>query len=344
MANQSIEETLLQLLALVDSKGNPNINKLWQVAKDLEGIKLNLKFFGYELARRTRASWPQQDIPRPMPFALRSKACTQADLESPWAAYWANQLGVEIIYHRKIWELCYVLQALWERGVLEPERRGLGFGCGEEPISSLLAARGCRLTMTDLEPDRAAQQGWTNTHQHASRLEMGFHPHLVDKATFLERVDLQFVDMNAIPTTLRDYDFCWSICSFEHLGSIAAGLAFVESSLATLRPGGVAVHTTEFNFMNDRETIDNWPTVLFQRQHLEGLAQRLSAQGHKIAPLDFDIGSGPIDRFIDLPPYDHDLVGHVGRSWGGSANHLKLMLDCFASTCFGLIIQRAPAS
>jgi hypothetical protein len=162
----------------------------------------------------------------------------------------------------------------------------------------------------------------------------------VDRDTFAARVTHAFVDMNAIPSTLRDYDFCWSICSFEHLGSIARGLAFVENSLDTLRPGGVAVHTTEFNFLNDEETIDNWATVLFQRKHFESLAERLARRGHRVAALDFDVGNKPMDRFIDLPPYDHDLVGTARESWHGHTKHLKLMLDGFPSTCFGLIIEK----
>ena len=104
--------------------------------------------------------------------------------------------------------------------------------------------------------------------------------------------------MTAIPADLAGFDFCWSLCAFEHLGSIEAGLRFVEASLAPLRPGGTAVHTTEFNINANGPTIDNWPTVLFQRRHMEALAARLAAQGHQVAPFDFDAGDKPLDRFV----------------------------------------------
>ena len=35
------------------------------------------------------------------------------------------------------------------------------------------------------------------------------------------------VDMRAIPTDLRGFDFAWSSCALEHLGSLGAGMAFV---------------------------------------------------------------------------------------------------------------------
>ncbi len=197
---------------------------------------------------------------------------------------------------------------------------------------------GIRVTVSDLEPAAAERQGWTATNQHATSPEMCFRPNLVDKESFNERVALKYVDMNSIPADLKDYDFCWSICSLEHLGSISKGLDFVERSLATLVKGGVAVHTTEFNFANDAETIDNWPTVLFQRHHFEELSARLQAKGHVVTELDFNVGDMPMDKFIDLPPYIHDFKGAVKEAWSQNANHLKLMIDGFPSTCFGLII------
>jgi 2-polyprenyl-3-methyl-5-hydroxy-6-metoxy-1,4-benzoquinol methylase len=249
-----------------------------------------------------------------------------------------------VLYHRKIWELCYVLQALDERGVLTPGTRGLGFGCGQEPIPSLLAAMGINVTVTDLESESARRQGWVGTAQHASGLRSCHRANLVDWDTFSRHASFEHVDMNQIPAHLRDYDFCWSVCSLEHLGTIANGLSFIEKSLETLKPGGFAIHTTEFNFMNDEQTIDSWPTVLFQRRHFEDVARRLRHFGHVVAELDFNIGSGPMDKFIDLPPYVHDFHPGVAKHWAPGVSHLKLLIDGFPSTCFGLIIQKKPGS
>ncbi len=341
-SNADIHQKLEQLLALVTDKQTPNINCLWGIAKDIQAIKLNIKFFGYDLAKRLSDALPANDNPaNPGVLGLKSKPSTQDDIESAWVAYWAKKLDMAVVYHRKVWELCYVMQALQDGKALGAGKRGLGFGCGEEPISSLLASMGIDVTVTDLEPVAAKRLGWLTTNQHATAIDQCLRPNLVDRETFLRHVTLKYVDMNEIPSDMKDYDFCWSVCALEHLGSIAKGLDFVENSLRTLKKGGIAVHTTEFNFSNDQETIDNWGTVLFQRKHFEELAMRLRRKGHILAELDFNIGDKPMDKFIDLPPFTHDFKGSLKDMWANGANHMKLSLDGFPCTCFGLIIRKA---
>jgi hypothetical protein len=137
--------------------------------------------------------------------------------------------------------------------------------------------------------------------------------------------DHQDVDMNAIPDTLRDYDFCWSACSLEHTGSIDNGLCFIENSLDTLKPGGVAVHTTEFNLSSDTDTIEEGGTVLFRKQDIMLLARLLRTRKHKLLPLNFYAGSTEVDKFVDVPPYQNDP-------------HLRLRIERYRLTSIGLAI------
>jgi hypothetical protein len=102
----------------------------------------------------------------------------------------------------------------------------------------------------------------------------------------------------------------------------------------------VAIHTTEFNFLDDSQTIDNWPTVLFQRRHFTQLAAELRKEGHDVGELDFRIGDKPLDKFIDVPPFAHDWPKPLALEWRDSPAHLKISIDGFASTCFGLIIGK----
>ena len=338
--NQGLNTQLDELLKLLGPNSQPNLTALTLRLRDLHNLALTVKFFGYELARELAEKLPPAQVEAPSTVGLRSKASTQADLESQWAAYWLAQLKIPRIFHRKLWELAFVLQALWERGMIEPGRRGLGFGCGHEPIPSYLASRGVALTVTDIEPEQARSKGWIESDQHSTTIDSLYMPHLIDRETFNRQVVLRYVDMNAIPAALKDYDFCWSICALEHLGSIANGLSFIRNSLSTLRVGGVAIHTTEFNFLDDNQTIDNWPTVLFQRRHFTSLAAELRLEGHDVAELDFRVGDKPLDKFIDVPPFAHDLPQPIASEWGRSAAHLKISIDGFASTCFGLIITK----
>ena len=140
-----------------------------------------------------------------------------------------------------------------------------------------------------------------------------------------------------LPTRLhRSFDFCWSVCSLEHVGSIEQGLQFVLNSAECLVPGGIAVHTTEFNLYADGPTIDHWPTVLFQRSHIEDLRRRLADRGHHLADPCFDPGDGVLDRFIDVPPFEHQPRSTLHYA---PAPHIKLSVDGFPVTSIGLIIK-----
>ncbi len=340
LMREQVTEQTRAMLALTGPQSQPNINPLWRTTRNVDAIQLNLKFFGYEVARNLAAALPAVAATHPERVSLRSKPATQADMQSGWAAFWLSELKVPLMFHRKLWEYVFLLQALWEAGMLEPGRRGLGFGCGREPLPSYLASRNVEVCVTDLAPEEIVGRGWQETAQHTATLDVAFHAHLVSRDAFDRQVRLEYVDMNAIPDHLQGFDFAWSICALEHLGSIEKGLAFIENSLATVRSGGVVVHTTEFNFTRDDETIDNWITVLFQRRHFQALAGHLQDKGHHVAPLDFHVGDDPMDRFIDLPPFRDDWSSGMKASWGGNTPHLKLNIDGFPTTCFGLIITK----
>ena len=331
---------LTALLTEVSAHGHPNLNRLRLIANAIDPVSLNIKQLGYSLARQLADALPPPTGTVARKQNLPNGLSTQTAIESEWVAHWCSELKIPVVYHRKLWELCFVLQSLFDADMIAEGRRGLGFGCGAEPLPSYLAAHGVAVTATDLAPEAAASSGWAESGQHASDPDQAFMAHLVSREAFDEKVQLRFVDMNAIPADLTGYDFCWSVCALEHLGSIANGLAFIENSLDCLRPGGLAVHTTEFNIREDGPTVDNWMSVAFQRRHMDALAQRLTAQGHQVAPFDFGLGSGPLDRFVDLPPYHAELPANLAE-WLGPPAHLKLSIDGMIVTCIGLAIRKA---
>ena len=300
---------------------------------------LNIKMAGYEMARRLAARKGARIVENRPDDMLCCKPSTQADLDSDWCAYWARELGIGFAYHRKLWELSYVLQALSTRGCLEPGRTGVVFGCGRESVPSYCAGHGIHVLATDIPRSDSYAQGWIETGQHAASLSELHHPHLCTREQLTAFVKRRDVDMNEIPADIRDYDFCWSVCALEHLGSIERGLAFVEKSLGVLKPGGIAIHTTEFAFLNIDRTFDRGPTVLFLRKHFEQLRDRLAKSGHTLAPLDFDVGSGPMDKFIDGPPFPGSRRSHLLAHWPESY-HIKVSYEGIPTTCFGLIVQK----
>lgn len=349
VTRQELARTL-EVILQPTVEGRPNLDAVWRHLKDMNAIRFNVKNFGYELARAaTLALQERFDNSQIGPLrnhSLKSKLATQADMNSDWAAYWCRQLKTKPVYHRKMWELCFVPQAICERLESLDGSRGLGFGCGEEPLASLFAALGAQVVVTDLAPDQVANKGWAETHQHTDSLAKAFKSYIIDEAKFYERVSLRFVDMNDIPRDLDDsFEFCWSVCALEHLGSIQAGLEFIENSLRVLKPGGVAVHTTEFNYTDEPITIDNWPFVVFQASHISALADKLRNRGFEVSDLDFNPGSGLLDKFIDLPPFGFDenwmkVHGADDPAHSTHPAHMRLCLDGIPSTCVGIVIRK----
>lgn len=300
--------------------------------RDYETAILNIKNLGYRLGQELAEQQLCRSRSEPSAARLTPKLCTQSDFESDWLTYWCKEIRSVPFYHRKIWEFCYICQALSAENMLAPGRDGLGFGCGEEPLPSLFAKYGVKILATDLDPSRHESEIWRITGQHSAAVDQFRRRDICPDEQLLANIAFRPVDMNALPREFNGrFDFCWSACAFEHLGSIANGMEFVENSLRTLKPGGIAVHTTEFTF-DEGETLDHWPTVLYQKRHFVELVERLRTNGYRIDDFDFDPGSGMIDRLVDLPPWKHPLLTPPYA-------HLKLSVDGFTCTSAGIIIR-----
>lgn len=328
-----VDEGILKHKAKITPEGHPGLGFLWHELKDIDLIRTNVKQLGLQMARVLYQQGQMTAVEQDRILPLTSRLCRQADFAEPWFRAWCEALHLKPLLHRKIWEYAFVLQAMKESGVMRVGARGVGFGCGEEPVPSFLASLGIDVTVTDLAPEQSEGLGWVTTGQHTSSLQQAYYPDLVSKDQFDRLVRLEYVDMNAIPESMNEsFDFCWSICAFEHLGSIQKGLDFIKNSMKVLRSGGVSIHTTEFNLTNE-ETIDNWQTVLFQQKHFALLAEELRAEGYQMLPLDTDPGDAFLDRFVDLPPYDWGTIMQLQEP-----AHLKVAIDGFPSTCVGIII------
>lgn len=292
------------------------------------------------LARRVAQLEAAASAGRPLPSRIRdprfpagitSRLCTQAQLDEPWYTEWCAALGEEPRAHRKLWEHAYLAAALDALDQLRPGRTGLGFGVGREPLVALFAGRGCRVVATDLPRDAEGARGWSNVDQHSGGLQGLLRPDICAPDRFGELVRWRSVDMRAVPEDLTSFDFCWSACSLEHLGSLEAGLLFIERSLTTLAPGGVAIHTTEYNLSSNDATPRTGHTVLYRHRDLEGLVAGLEGAGHEVATLDLERGAGVLDEYVDLPPYGDDP-------------HLALWYKTFTTTSVALVIRRRTAA
>ena len=229
-------------------------------------------------------------------------------------------------WHRKLWEWVFVIHHLLESDVVRPGSKGLVFGVGSERLPAVFAQMGAQIVATDA-PDEKGEI-WDCNGQHSTSLESLRYTDVVDDAVFDSNVRFEICDMENIQPELNGFDFNWSSCCFEHLGSLEAGMQFVINAVEkTLRVGGVGVHTTEFNLSSNDDTVTEGPTVIYRRRDIEELVSRLRDRGHSVSEFIVAAASNYWDFHVDLPPYT-------------GAVHIKLLLEQYVSTSVGIVVRR----
>ncbi len=249
---------------------------------------------------------------------LQSSKCKYEQLSSPEFRRWLHELKIDFKPHRKDWEYAYIAQSLFERGMLDSGKTGIGFGVCTEPLPSLFAKHGCSIVATDRR--HGHKMGWDK-----SGLESVYKKGIVKRNVFYERVRFEYVDMNSIPDTLYGkFDFVWSCCALEHIGSCTDCLDFVVNSLRCLKPNGVAVHTTELLVDGSKHHArpKDMPTVFFSESDMKSLADKLKGRMKN----DFSDGDTEYDKFIDVEPHKQEI-------------HLKAQFGNLVTTSYGLIVH-----
>ena len=259
---------------------------------------------------------------------LNSQICTADQFKTEEYQFWVDEMKENHRFHRKQWEFVYILKALYERGMLMPGKRGVGFGVGQEPLPAIMAKYGVDVLATDLAPSQAEKAGWLKSGQYLDSLEKLNDRGICDQLVFKDRVRWEYADMNAIPPEWRmQFDFVWSSCALEHTGSLESGLEFIVNSMDLLKSGGVAVHTTEFNLSSNESTIETGGSVIYRKKDIGKLVDTLRKKGYIIDINFYFDDQDELDRHIDAPPYSDD-------------KHIRLNLENYVSTSIGLIIQK----
>jgi glycosyltransferase involved in cell wall biosynthesis/SAM-dependent methyltransferase len=262
---------------------------------------------------------------------VTSKLCVNRDFQTDYYQHWIDKLKAPKIIHRKYWEWFVMSQALNERGFLKAGKKGMGFAVGNEPLPSAFASLGCEIVATDQSYDiPEAKEHWGTTDQLCRGKQALNEKEICPPETFEKLVSFREVDMNNIPEDLKqgEFDFIWSSCAFEHIGSIEHGLRFVKESLKCLKPGGMAIHTTEFNCSSNAGTLNTDNLVFFRHRDIQRLIGELAAEGYRVEPPDYWMG----DSQYDLKP-----MKNLSNQW---APHLKIELGGYIATSLLLIIHK----
>jgi len=354
-----------------EGSATPNTSQSGEYLRDLQLIKTNIKALAWRLEQLDAPTdiVPARSLVEALldassDFVLESRICTSTDIYSGWHRSLAKCLRADNYKLRKIWEWTYTLKALQVAGKLTPEAAGLGFGCGTEPLASCFANFAARVRVTDAPIDVIDGKGWSDTAQHTASLEDAKHEWLASRADLDRVLEFAYVDMNNIPESLLDgFDFVWSSCALEHLGNKLKGLQFIVNSSRCLKPGGIAVHTTEYD-LSGTSTIDEWETVLFSSNDLLVVLPALisdaerSFPGLKLRLLPFNLtrGSAFLDGYVDIPPYSYHAnlnSGFTGalrnpEDSGSELSQLQeyqypqvnLSVDGYPSTSVAVVVER----
>lgn len=97
--------------------------------------------------------------------------------------------------------------------------------------------------------------------------------------------------------------------------------------LKVLKPGGIAVHTTEFNLISNNDTVEEGNSVIFRRRDIEEMRDWFISNGHQMET-SFVRGSEEGDLFVDIPPFKAEPY------------HLNLQLDEYIATSFAIIVRK----
>lgn len=259
---------------------------------------------------RTRAFWLSLPLPsRRDDSMFEGKICGAADIKNERFKELCYELKEEPKMHRKLWEWYVIVSALEQLKLLKPGSRGLGFGVGIEPIASYFASKGCEIVATDF-----SSSWWSDW---STRLNERM---ICDPIQFSSLVSTRDVDMNWIPDDLRGFDFCWSCCSMDHLGSIRLGKRFVYNSMQCLVDNGIAIHTGEYNLESDWNTIDYKGTVLWTSLDVEECVASLNHKGHR--------SQFTFHRELQSEDLEENQTNDI---------HMQLRIEGFASTSFSVI-------
>lgn len=259
-----------------------------------------------------------------------AQLCTFEQLSSSIYKNWCVEMKTCPRLARKHWEFIYIAQVLKTYNMLQPTKNGIGFGCGREPLPGLFAKYGCDIVATDLQHEDALTAGWTTTLEHSSSLDELYTEStlIIEEHEFKERVSFYNVNMNDISSDFdKKFDFVWSACALEHLGSLEHGIKFIENSLKCLKEGGIAVHTTEFNLSSNEDTVESIGLSIYRKKDIEVLFDSLSHKGYEVSYLNLHTGEKQADNYIDLPPYK-------------TSPHIKLQLENFIVTSVGFYIYK----
>jgi hypothetical protein len=314
----------------------------WKDIDDVELIEQTRLLLRINLSEHNAAYKP------PLFSSLECHAPSQKQCESPEFLHWANlitrgdsEVGPDLpcrwggtfpnFSYRKLWEWAQILEVAKIADVLGPNKSALGFAVGQEPIPAILAKYGVKVLASDAPTEKS--KAWIPSGEHMNDLSDLLHPEIVPDEIASKNISILPIDMNYIPENLGTFDFIWSSCAMEHLGTPELGLEFLVNTLNLLNPGGVSCHTTEIELEPREITADYGHCAVYQLKDINSFASRVRDLGYEIS-LNTSIAMDTAeDRWISR-------LALVGSENTTDLAHLKLGIGESISTSFAIVVRK----
>jgi SAM-dependent methyltransferase len=243
-------------------------------------------FDSYQVEALSEISYPH-DVPL-------NKLCGTADMKNLAWRRALRDLDLDrpkASFHRKAWEFAHAVYGLRTLKRLSPNAVALGVGSGHEHVLYFLANKVSRVVATDLYEGDFAEKEASAIMLHTPAMFAPFHYRK-------DHLEVLSMDARQLDFPSNTFDFVFSFSSIEHFGGHREAVMALREMFRVLKPGGIAVVTTELILNRLGRT-----RGFFRRREIEPLF--LQATG-------FDLVGGEVDyrverRFLREPmefPYE----------------------------------------
>ena len=257
-------------------------------------------------------------VPWPPDGPPLNKICDRRDWGHPAWRQALEDLGYSpdpARLHRKEWEFAQGVYGLRKLRCLSPRASALGLGAGTEPIIFFLAGRLRRVVATDL------YAGDFSEHEADPRMlrdPEAFAPFAYHR----DRLEVRRMDATAIDYAPESFDLVFSFSSIEHFGSRREQRACLAAIHRILRPGGVAVLTTEL-------ILNTWGRHGDYFQRTELIDALIPEAGFRLAGGDFHFATSraTLEGLVRLPREIDRRPHLVLRRWRTYFTSAALFLE-----------------
>ncbi len=235
----------------------------------------------------------------------RSEVISEARFKEDNFFAWMNLLKEKPTLHNKQFQQYAIMEAANSVPIYDGTRRyAIGFGVGREPIPAALIQLGFDVIATDYLDGEIASQ-WKNTGELADNYEELNLRGIASAKEFAEHLRFRNLDMNILPAEYSNqFDFVWSSCSLGHIGGYQAGLDFIENSLKLLKPGGIALHTTELDASSFKDKYESSTLNFYKLKDLNEVIGRARAKGFSVSNIELPTKyRGVSEKYVVREPW-----------------------------------------